>query len=321
MIYIHFMPKTRIGNWLFQIGAAMSTGQEIAFYCMESEEVLRYVKTQTEVFFPGLRCVLTLPPGVRRWNGPTFEYVSLPPELREGDWLLCGHLQSWQYLEPPAGQTRTPFRDALAVPQEREAFLRAAYPCLDTACCVGISVRRGDYLKIEHILPFVGRDFLRRAVLMFPQATAFLIGSDDLPWCRRFFTAKRFPGRTFAFLETSPTDTLYGQALCRHNVISNSTFSWWGAWMNPHPDKIVVAPSHWCGFGFRGFRAIFSGAFANEWRNLYDPRTVLIDNPYTPLQFLKALAQYCSPRRLCYHVGFLRAWMERCTKRNPLCEE
>ena len=290
-------------------------------YCLESEEVLRYVKARLEAFFPRMRYVLTVPPSVRRWDGPTFEYVPFPPELREGDWLFCRHHQSWQYLEPPAGQTRTPFRDALAVPREREVFLRAAYPCLDTACCVGISVRRGDYLKIEHILPFVGRDFLRRAVLMFPQATAFLIGSDDLPWCRRFFTSKHFPGRTFAFLETSPTDTLYGQALCRHNVISNSTFSWWGAWMNPHPDKIVVAPSHWCGFGYRGFRAIFSGAFVNEWRNLYDPRTVLIDNPYTPLQFLKALVQYCSPLRLCYHIDVLRTWMEHRSKRDLLCKE
>ncbi len=290
-------------------------------YCVESEEVLRYVKARLEAFFPRMRYVLTVPPSVRRWDGPTFEYVPFPPELREGDWLFCRHHQSWQYLEPPAGQTRTPFRDALAVPREREVFLRAAYPCLDTACCVGISVRRGDYLKIEHILPFVGRDFLRRAVLMFPQATAFLIGSDDLPWCRRFFTSKHFPGRTFAFLETSPTDTLYGQALCRHNVISNSTFSWWGAWMNPHPDKIVVAPSHWCGFGYRGFRAIFSGAFVNEWRNLYDPRTVLIDNPYTPLQFLKALVQYCSPLRLCYHIDVLRTWMEHRSKRDLLCKE
>ena len=290
-------------------------------YCLESEEVLRYVKAGLEAFFPRMRYVLTVPPSVRRWDGPTFEYVPLPSELREGDWLFCRHHQSWQYLEPPAGQTRTPFRDALAVPREREAFLRAAYPCLDTACCVGISVRRGDYLKIEHILPFVGRDFLRRAVLMFPQATAFLIGSDDLPWCRRFFTSKHFPGRTFAFLETSPTDTLYGQALCRHNVISNSTFSWWGAWMNPHPDKIVVAPSHWCGFGYRGFRAIFSGAFVNEWRNLYDPRTVLIDNPYTPLQFLKALVQYCSLLRLCYHIDVLRTWMEHRSKRDLLCKE
>lgn len=321
MIYIDFMPKTRLGNWLFQIGAAMSTGQEVAMYCMENEEVLRYVKARLDAFFPSMRYVLTLPPGIRRWSGPTFEYVPLPPELREGDWLFWGNHQSWQYLEPSAGQTKTPFREALAVPRAREAFLRAAYPCLNTACCVGISVRRGDYLKIEHRLPFVGRDFLRRAVLMFPQATAFLIGSDDLPWCRRFFTAKRFPGRTFAFLETNPTDTLYGQALCRHNVISNSTFSWWSAWMNPNPDKIVVAPSHWCGFGIHRFRTILKGACTTVWRNLYDPRTVLIDNPYTPLQFLKALAQYCLSRNLSSHVSFLRTWKARRTKRDLFCKE
>lgn len=93
MIYIQFIPKTRIGNWLFQIGAAMSTGQEVAMYCLESEEVLRYVKARLEVFFPRMRYVLTVPPSVRRWDGPTFEYVPFPPELREGDWLFCRHHQ------------------------------------------------------------------------------------------------------------------------------------------------------------------------------------------------------------------------------------
>lgn len=184
-------------------------------------------------------------------------------------------------------KTNEVLRTLLAVPPERETYLRNKYPCLNTACCVSISVRRGDYLKIEQWLPFVGEDFLRRSVQLFGGATAFLIGSDDLPWCRRFFTSKRFPGRSFSFLEESPTNQLYGFALCHHNVISNSTFSWWGAWMNRNPDKITVAPMYWSGLKSKARR---KGGY--DGMNVCSTRTLRIANPYTFRQWVKAICQY-----------------------------
>ena len=259
----------------------------------------RYLRERTKGILPGLKIVLDIPPGTPHWQAPKGKgATALPQELRKGDWVLEGLFQNLCYLEPAGANdargghgigegARPDLRTLLAVPPEREAYLRAKYPCLDTACCVGISVRRGDYLKIEHWLPFVGKDFLRRSVQLFDGATAFMVGSDDLPWCRTFFTPERFPGMTFAFVEEDPATQLYAQALCRHNVISNSTFSWWGAWMNRSPDKIVVAPRFWSGLRSSGRKHNMS-----DCQNICDPRVLRIANPYTPLQWLKANAQY-----------------------------
>ena len=224
--------------------------------------------------------------------------------------LLCSGGQGSDSLKVQGA-----LRALLAVPPEREAYLRGKYPCLDTACCVGISVRRGDYLKIEHWLPFVGEDFLRRSVQLFGGATAFLIGSDDLPWCRRFFTPERFPGRTFAFLEERPADQLYGFALCRHNVISNSTFSWWAAWMNRHSDKIVVAPMYWSGLKSPGRR---SGGY--DGMNICSPRTLRIENPYTFRQRVKAVCQYLLAG-LSEHTAGLRARLGKARKFSINCND
>ena len=143
--------------------------------------------------------------------------------------LLCDH-------EGASGHGIVPAGDA----HFAEAFAGGAP--------VGVSVRRGDYLRLPHRHPFVGRGFLRRALEAFPEGTGYLVCSDDLPWCRRFFTPRRFPGRRFWFVEgMSPLRQLWAQSLCAHNVISNSSFSWWGAWLNATPGRRVLAPTRWFG--------------------------------------------------------------------------
>jgi len=71
----------------------------------------------------------------------------------------------------------------------------------------------------------------------------FFVFSDDLNWCRRNL---KIPCCELVALQTSgeePVNDIRLMSLCPHNVIANSTFSWWGAWLNANPEKIVVAPS------------------------------------------------------------------------------
>lgn len=98
MIYVAYIPRTRLGNWLFQIGAALTTGQEVAFWCQGSEEAKRYIEARIKPLLPNLKLVLDVPPGTPVWKQQK-EFTPLPPELREGDWIIEGLFQSLRYLE------------------------------------------------------------------------------------------------------------------------------------------------------------------------------------------------------------------------------
>lgn len=63
---------------------------------------------------------------------------------------------------------------------------------------------------------------------------------------------KNFIGKRYYFIEnTTPLLDLYIQSLCTHNIISNSSFSWWGAWLNENSNKIVIAPQMWFGISVK----------------------------------------------------------------------
>lgn len=74
---------------------------------------------------------------------------------------------------------------------------------------------------------------------------AFFVFSDDPVWVAANLKL-RFPVRPVVHNPTEKgTEDLRLMALCRHHIIANSSFSWWGAWLNPAADKIVVAPRSW----------------------------------------------------------------------------
>ncbi len=70
---------------------------------------------------------------------------------------------------------------------------------------------------------------------------SFAVFSDDIEWCKK---QAIFAGCHFVEGGTEISD-LNDMASCAHNIIANSSFSWWAAWLNPNPNKIVVAPAKW----------------------------------------------------------------------------
>jgi hypothetical protein len=114
---------------------------------------------------------------------------------------------------------------------------------------VALHVRRGDYLlnKNQEHHGACDLDYYKKAILHMQGMTKndcmFFIFSDDITWCRENF---HFLNNKLFIVDTDkPVYDLELMKNCKHNIISNSTFSWWGAWLNNFDRKIVIAPKVW----------------------------------------------------------------------------
>ncbi|MCS6967537.1 MAG: alpha-1,2-fucosyltransferase [Cytophagales bacterium] len=115
---------------------------------------------------------------------------------------------------------------------------------------VAVHVRRGDYLKphvakeLAPLPPAYYQQALQEVKERFENAF-FYIFSDDTQWCQTFFTQMKFPCAIVPNNFEQPFADFQLMTQCRHFIIANSTFSWWGAWLSQAPDKQVWSPKRW----------------------------------------------------------------------------
>ena len=166
----------------------------------------------------------------------------------QDDIFLSGYWQSYKYFEKYSDEIRSDFR--FAVPMNSKNLEVANL--MKESISVSLHVRRGDYLINKKTLDKHGicsLDYYENAINLilseFPTARIFTF-SDDMNWVKSFLMPK--------FKNIVIVDFNYGKesyndmrlmSLCSHNIISNSTFSWWGAWLNKNPSKKVIVPKRW----------------------------------------------------------------------------
>jgi hypothetical protein len=112
---------------------------------------------------------------------------------------------------------------------------------------VFVHIRRGDYLqKRMHDLGNICTiDYFHKAITYFQKEIinpSFYFFSDDINWVMQNFSDENF---VFFNSSLNPVNDLYLMSRCRHGIISNSTYSWWGAWLISGKDKIIISPSKW----------------------------------------------------------------------------
>ena len=164
--------------------------------------------------------------------------------LMQPDW---GYFQSEDYFLPHEMLIRKEFTLQDSLQGDAEALTQKIK---ETKNAVSLHVRRGDYVNNPQVL----RDFGVCSLAYYESAMTyirervsnpvFFVFSDDIPWVK----ANLPVGDNTVFVQGSGlTDKIELSLMsqCMHNIIANSSFSWWGAWLNPNPDKIVIAPTPW----------------------------------------------------------------------------
>lgn len=128
-------------------------------------------------------------------------------------------------------------------PKEKIRISKELREILEYEESVSIHIRRGDYVKIRNDLSI---SYYKNAVAYMKEhyhTPSFLIFSDDLDWVKR----KLDIGDCVYINEDRKLqdyEELIIMSRCKSNIISNSTFSWWAAWLNRNPDKIIIAPKN-----------------------------------------------------------------------------
>ena len=121
---------------------------------------------------------------------------------------------------------------------------------LKTSNAASCHIRRGDYLK-EPAMCVCTPSYYARAIKTMNESVnpeLYVIFSDDIQWCKENIR-EMVGNREVVFVDWNKGEQSFRDiqlmTLCKHNIIANSSFSWWGAWLNNHENKVVMAPEVW----------------------------------------------------------------------------
>lgn len=156
---------------------------------------------------------------------------------------LEGYFQSELYFKKYAQEIRADFE--ITAPLKQKTIQLIANMKEENA--VSIHIRRGDYLRVsmhntdKSIYYQMATAYIESKI----QNPIYYVFSDDMDWVKENFKTN-FETHYIDFNDTfSNYEDLKLMASCKHNIIANSSFSWWGAWLNANPSKIVIAPQKW----------------------------------------------------------------------------
>jgi hypothetical protein len=168
------------------------------------------------------------------------------PEKLTKNILISGHWQSEYYFKSIEWVIRSDFSFP-EIKSESNKFFRNQ---IQQTNSVSVHIRRGDYLleqnnKVHGVLPVKyyrqAVDYVRKRI----SDPVFYIFSDDPNWVLENLDIK---GEVYFVIGNENNHAYVDMQLmsfCKHNIIANSSFSWWGAWLNNYPSKIVIAPKQW----------------------------------------------------------------------------
>jgi hypothetical protein len=230
-----------LGNQMFQISATYALGLENNDRCcFDFDACNTPLQGNTSIKYKdnvlSKVCNSKVFPSVV-YHEPNFSYDKIP--YKENS-ILVGYFQSEKYFKNYENE----IRDLFKCDEDIKKIIFEKYPQLNNEKTCSIHVRRGDYIKFNDHHEVQSIDYYKNALSYFDNDTHFLIFSDDINWCKN----------NFDFLENKTYcegnedfEDLYIMSFCKNNIMANSSFSWWGAWLNENINKTVISPKKWFG--------------------------------------------------------------------------
>jgi len=171
------------------------------------------------------------------------EFLKLPKQS-----YLNGYWQSERYFS----SIREKLVSEIALKEPLSSATAIITDKITSSNSVSLHIRRGDFVSLDSAKQFHGcieLDYYKTAVEQIKnkmQDPVFYIFSDDIEWCKTnlgFLENKEYiEGK---INNISAQEEMMLMSHCKHNIIANSSFSWWGAWLNQNKNKTVIAPNNW----------------------------------------------------------------------------
>jgi len=236
----------RLGNQMFQYAAvkalSLKTGYEMFLpdhfsikpdgcYDMTNHKWIQYKLDLLDCF--DISCPILNNNANTQYQEPDFifdpNFFSLPDNV-----AIEGYFQSYKYFDEFKHDIINDFTFKSNILDKCQNFIsQYSNP-------VAIHIRRGDYVNhpgFWNITP----EYIQNALNYFSDDEyTFLIFSDDIGWCKQIF-----PEGVIFVEGNNQFEDLCLMSLCDHNIISNSSYSWWGAYLNQNLNKKIIAPSNW----------------------------------------------------------------------------
>lgn len=232
----------RLGNQFFFVAAALSLGMDHGIPVYFPEFVTRtdcqIPETAKRVFF---RLNFSNPGTIRNVFNEKDDFTLVPIPLKPA-MQTWGYFQSEKYFVHNWDKIAPFFEPS----EEVKEYIANKYDYLLTdPFTVGIHIRdyKGERQELGNLYTILERPYFEKAANLFPPEALFVIFSDNMNYAKTVMQGFKRP-HVFIEGEDFVTD-FYLLSFLKHQIISNSTFSWWAAYMNKNPQKVVVAPTKW----------------------------------------------------------------------------
>ncbi len=248
----------RLGNQLFEIAAAAAHAKRNGLICSI---------VNNDIWYPYISHLQTMsasqPATMQMWKEPHYHYAPIEPKSCH----LVGYYQSGKYFNDEADYIRSLF----APRKEMLDAMNAKYGALlDQPDCVVMHIRRGDFYSSRYrenygiIGPTYYSNAIRR-MRMHNSSGKILIFSDDPEYCRQL----QLDDNVQVLEESDDVIALTLMTQFSHFILSNSSFSWWAAWLS-RDAKHVLAPDKW-----------YNPAFISDYQDVYEPtwEKIPVDEP------------------------------------------